>query len=161
MSHMKDTALLKIKLKEALLQNEDLKKFIVADENISDIQKIQEFNKHVKTHLFVDDTIKDKSTYIFFEVVSPEIGAQLKEARLVLYAICHCDLLDKDIPEVEGDYIGNRADVLSQIIEDTLENDTELNKFGIGKFDLESIEVYNSASYYGFQFIGNIYLFNK
>ena len=66
MSHMKDTALLKIKLKEALLQNEDLKKFIVADENISDIQKIQEFNKHVKTHLFVDDTIKNKSTYIFF-----------------------------------------------------------------------------------------------
>ena len=49
MSHTKDTALLKIKLKEALLQNEDLKKFIVADENISNIQKIQEFNKHVKS----------------------------------------------------------------------------------------------------------------
>ena len=129
---------------------EDFKSLISAELDLSKVeQQIRELNE------------KYKSTYIFYEVVSPEIGAQLKEARLVLYAICHCDLLDKDIPKVEGDYIGNRADVLSQIVEDTLENDTELNKFGIGKFDLESIEVYNSASYYGFQFIGNIYLFNK
>ena len=48
-----------------------------------------------------------------------------------MFAICHRDILEDYSKE---GYFGDRADILSQMIEDSLINDEEVaNSFGIGK----------------------------
>ena len=67
----------------------------------------------------------------------------------MVYAICHRDILDDYV--LEG-YHGNRADILSQLIEEVLINNEEVNKeFGIGPLNLSSVYIYNSRQMYGTQ----------
>lgn len=77
----------------------------------------------------------------------PYIHSNTKDCQVVLYAICHRDILDDY--EKEG-YFGNRADILSQMIEDCLLNDKEVaNSFGIGQLSLDSVDIYNTQRFYG------------
>ena len=64
-----------------------------------------------------------------------------------MYVICHRDILDNF--SVEGFY-GNRADIMSEMVEDTIVGDSSVsNQFGIGELDLTRIEIYNSKRFYG------------
>ena len=64
-----------------------------------------------------------------------------------MYLICHRDILEGYSKE---GYFGDRIDILSQMVEDSLVNDKEVsNSFGIGELNLDSIEPYNSTRFYG------------
>ena len=64
-----------------------------------------------------------------------------------MYVIVHRDILDDYYKE---GYDGDRADALSQMIENTLINDEETsNSFGIGKLNLDSVNIYNATRFYG------------
>lgn len=104
----------------------------------------------MKSHLFIDDTLTEKGTYIFFDIVVQNIASQTKDCKIVMYLVCHRDLLDDF--EMEG-YYGNRADVLSQMVEGALLNTKNAKQFGIGDLLLSSIDIYNSSNYYGVQMI--------
>lgn len=84
----------------------------------------------------------------------PNLEANIKNCQVVLYAVCHRDILDTYTHE---GYYGNRADVLSQMIEDCLINDEEVaNSFGIGTLSLDSVDIYNAKRFYGCIMIFNV-----
>ena len=71
-----------------------------------------------------------------------------------MYAICHRDILDNYYKE---GYYGNRSDVLSDMIVDTLINDSDIcNRFGIGQLQVDSLDVYNSKRFYGCQLVFSV-----
>lgn len=125
-------------IKELLLDN-------MANMSTSDTRNL--FKEHVKSHLFIDDTITETKSFIFYDVRMPNMHTNIKNCQIILYAICHRDILDNY--EKEG-YYGNRADILSQMIEDCLINDKEVsNSFGIGELSLDSVDIYNATRFYG------------
>ena len=134
----------------ALYQSDDIKYILLGDttgKSASDIRKL--FREHVKSHLFIDDTITATESFIFYDVVFPVLHQNVKECKVVLYAICHRDILDNEELQIEG-YSGNRADILSELIEDCLINNEETaDSFGIGKLSLDSVDIFNDKRFYG------------
>jgi hypothetical protein len=150
----KDTAergLFKENIHAALYKSSGIRELLLGDlsgKKTSEIMK--EFREHVKSHLFIDDTIMETASFIYYDVIMPRLSSNTKTCQVTLYAICHRDILDDYAKE---GYHGNRADVLSQMIEDALIN-SEVNKdFGIGPMNLVSVYPYNSRQMYGVQMI--------
>lgn len=138
----------KSSITSALYANNNIIEMLIGDTTgMSHPEKIKEFKKYVKSHLFIDDTVTDMKSYIFYDVVIPNVYSQTKECNIVMYLICHRDILDDY--EKDG-YFGNRTDILSQMVVDSLINDKDTaNSFGIGKLKLDSVDVYNSKTMYG------------
>lgn len=106
-----------------------------------------EFRNYVKSHLFIDDTIEETGSFIYYDVVFPRLESNIKTCKVILYEMCHRDILDN---YYKDGYFGNRADVLLQMIEDALINNREVvNNFGIGELTLDSVDIYNSTRFYG------------
>lgn len=149
----KDTAergLFKENIHAALYKSADIKELLLGDltgKKTSEIMK--EFRDHVKSHLFIDDTILETASFIYYDVIMPSLRTNTKTCQVTLYAICHRDLLDN---YTKDGYHGNRADILSQMIEDALINNEEVNReFGIGPLNLVAVYPYNSRQMYGTQ----------
>lgn len=138
----------KEEIQMALYKSADLRELLIGDTaGMSATQKLKEFKKCVMSHLFIDDTIEETKSFIFYDVYFPSLAPQVKDCRIVLYAICHRDILDNYVKE---GYYGNRADILTQMVEDVLVNDKETARsFGIGEISLDSVEIYNSTRMYG------------
>jgi len=132
----------------ALYKSPEIRELILGDTSGMSASTIQrKFKDHVKSHLFVDDTITDTDSFIFYDVVIPTFHSNIKTCSVVMYLICHRDILDNYSKE---GYYGNRADILSQMVEDALLNNRDVcNKFGIGELELDSIDVYNATRFYG------------
>lgn len=145
----------KQEINTALYKSDDIKELLLGDTSgMSTSDKQELFKKHVKSHLFIDDTIEETDSFIFYDVRFPNLAENIKNCQVVLYAICHRDILDD---YVKDGYFGNRADILSQMIEDCLINDAEVaNSFGIGKLSLDSVDLYNSTRFYGVVMIFNV-----
>lgn len=145
----------KQEITSALYKSADIRDLLLGDTSgMSTSDKQKSFRKHVKSHLFIDDTIEETDSFIFYDVRLPDLAAQIKDCQVVLYAICHRDILDDYVKE---GYFGNRADILSQMIEDCLINDEEVaNSLGIGKLSLDSVDLYNATRFYGVVMIFNV-----
>lgn len=145
----------KQEITSALYKSADIRDLLLGDTSgMSTSDKQKSFRKHVKSHLFINDTIEETDSFIFYDVRLPDLAAQIKDCQVVLYAICHRDILDDYVKE---GYFGNRADILSQMIEDCLINDEEVaNSFGIGKLSLDSVDLYNATRFYGVVMIFNV-----
>lgn len=145
----------KQEITSALYKSADIKDLLLGDTSgMSTSDKQKSFRKHVKSHLFIDDTIEETDSFIFYDVRLPDLAENIKNCQVVLYAICHRDILDDYVKE---GYFGNRADILSQMIEDCLINDEDVaNSFGIGKLSLDSVDLYNATRFYGVVMIFNV-----
>ena len=132
----------------ALFKSENIRELLLGDTTGMSASKVRaEFKNHVMSHLFIDDTIEETNSYIFYDVVFPYMQPNIKTCRVVMYIMCHRDILDDY--RKEG-YFGNRADILSQMVEDALINDdSKVCNFGIGDLVLDSVEIYNSIKFYG------------
>jgi len=132
----------------ALYKNENLRELILGDTSSMSSKELRTaFKEHVKSHLFIDDTIEETTTYIFYDIAFPFLHTNTKTCQVVMYAICHRDILEDYSKE---GYYGDRADILAQMIEDSLINDEEVaNSFGIGKLVLDSVGIYNANKFYG------------
>lgn len=135
-------------INNALYKSPEIKTLLLGDTtNMTKAEIQQTFKEHVFSHLFIDDTIEETESFIFYDIVFPEIHSNIKVCQLFVYLISHREILDNY--HVEG-YYGNRADILSQMVEDVLLNDEDIaNDFGIGELTLDSVEVYNSRRFYG------------
>jgi len=131
------SALFNTKILEVILDNFSTK---------TDAEKIAGFKTHVKSHLFVDETVVDAGTYVFYDVIIPSFSTRLKDCKIKMWAICHRDIIDTFSKD---GYYGNRADILSEMIEEVLLDDSVVDNFGIGKINLESVDIYNSYKFYG------------
>lgn len=132
----------------ALFKNKDIRDLLLGDTSeLSKAELMSKFKDHVKSHLFVDDVIQETDTFIFYDVSLPILHTNIKTCKILMYLICHRDILENY--NAEG-YYGNRADILSQMVEDVMINNDEVARdFGIGKLMLESVEIYNSTKFYG------------
>lgn len=148
----KERGLFKERINSILFSSENIGKVLFDDNNekLSLKERKTMFLQKVKSHLFIDDTLTDTGTYIFYDVTLPNIRPQTKECAVVMYLVCHRDIIDDF--ELEG-YSGNRADILSQVVEETLLNEDNAKQFGIGNLQLMSVDIYNSKQYYGVQMI--------
>lgn len=145
--NINDLGLFKEKINKVLFQNDTLKEAVIG--NVSEMnstQILEEFKNHVKSHLYVDDPILETGTYIFYDVAIPNIHTNIKECKVIIYGICHRTTIDGYY--LEG-YHGNRADILARIIEETLLDESIVNKFGIGELELDSVNIYNATRFYG------------
>lgn len=145
----------KQEIHSALYKSDGIKELLLGNiSGMSASDRQESFRKHVKSHLFIDDTIEETDSYIFYDVRLPNLEENIKDCQVVLYAICHRDILDDYAKE---GYFGNRADILSQMIEDCLINDEEVSSsFGIGKLSLDSVDLYNATRFYGVVMIFNV-----
>ena len=143
----KERGIYKTRIQNAFLKSENIRNIIIGDTSgMSQKEILTKFKSHVNSHLFIDETIKDTSTYIFFDVIMPRLRPQVKSIKLLVYAICHRDILDDYVRE---GYYGNRADILSEIIEETLLDSDIVKEFGIGDLELDNVDIYNSTTFYG------------
>lgn len=117
------------------------------DSNLTGIERLKKFKEHVKSHLFIDETIKETGSYIFYDVTIPFSHSNTKTCEVILYAIVHRDILDDGYSR-DG-YYGNRADILSEMIEECVASEDIVKKFGIGDITFDSLYIYNSRDYYG------------
>ena len=133
----------------ALYKSDEICDLLFGDESFDAAHKKRDlFRNHVKSHLFIDDTIQDAGSYIFYDVRCPNLHSNIKTCMIVMYIICHRDILDN---YSKDGYYGNRADILSQMVEDTLLNDHEVaNSFGIGELTLDGTDFYNATRFYGY-----------
>ena len=138
----------KQEIHSALYKNVDLRDLLLGDTSGMSAAKVRSlFKEHVKSHLFIDDTITDTESFIFYDVVFPSLHSNIKICKIIMYAICHRDILEDYVKE---GYFGDRSDILAQMIEDTLINDENVsNRFGIGELTLDSVDVYNVTRFYG------------
>lgn len=138
----------KQEISTALYKNENLRELLLGDTSqMSASEMRMAFKEHVKSHLFIDDTITETSSFIFYDVIFPSLRSNIKKCEVVMYVICHRDILEN---YSKDGYYGDRADALSQMIEDSLINDEEIaNSFGIGKLNLDSVNIYNATRFYG------------
>lgn len=138
----------KTEISSALYKNADIRELILGDtRGMSSAQIRTAFKEHVKSHLFIDDTITDAGSFIFYDVRFPYLRTQTKQCQVVMYVMCHRDILEG---YSKDGYYGDRADILAQMVEDSLINNPEVsNSFGIGQLSLDSIEIYNTQKFYG------------
>jgi len=143
-----ERGLFKQVINTALYRSSDIKELLLGDTSNMSPSAIQKYFKdRVFSHLYVDDTVLKTNTYIFYDVVFPEIHTNTKTCKIIMYVLCHVDIIDK---YDDGQFIGNRVDVLTQMIEDVLLNDEEVtNSFGIGQLKLDSEELYQASHFYG------------
>ena len=142
----------KEKIHSALYKSDNVRELLLGDTNgKKPTQIMMEFKDHVKSHLFVDGTILNTGSYIYYDVVMPELHTNTKVCQVTLFAICHRDILDD---YTKDGYKGNRADILSEFIEEILINNSDVNReFGIGPFNLISVIPYNAREFYGVNMI--------
>ena len=109
----------KSKIHAALYKSDDIKELLLGDvsgKSTTEMRKL--FKEHVKSHLFVDEVITETDSFIFYDVTLPSFEETTKTCQIQLYAVCHRDILDNY--SKEGFY-GNRADILTEMIEKVLE----------------------------------------
>ena len=151
MKSIKERGLYKENIKSILFRNENVMRVLFDDyDNLNAKQRMIAFKNNVKSHLFIDDTLEDKESFIFFDVVIPNLAPQIKTCKIVLFTICHRELLDDYY--FDG-YYGNRADILSEVVEEALCNPDNAKQFGIGELTLEGVDIYNTDNYYGVNLI--------
>ena len=132
----------------ALYKSKNVREMLLGDTSGKSATQIRkEFKKHVKSHLFIEDTVTDTDTFIFYDVTMPSISTNIKDCRVIMYIICHRDIIDDDCDK-EG-YFGNRIDILTEMVEEALLDEDVVNNFGIGELTLDSIGIYNATRFYG------------
>ena len=138
----------KKEIQTALYKNPDIQELLIGDTSKMSATELREsFKKHVKSHLFIEDTITETSTFIYYDIRMPVLHSNIKDCVVIMYLICHRDILEDYSKE---GYYGDRIDILAQMVEDTLINNEDVsNRFGIGQLKLDSIDIYNAVRFYG------------
>lgn len=143
-----ERGLFKREIHAALYKNEKIRDMLLEDTSgKKPVEIMADFKKHVKSHLFLEDTLIEAKMFIYYDVIMPDLRSNIKDCKVIMYLICHRDYLD-DGYAIDG-YVGDRVDILSQLVEETLLDKSIVNNFGIGELTLDSINIYNATRFYG------------
>lgn len=143
----------KIRIGNALMNSDGIMELLTGKDpsTLSKKERVAEFKKYVSSHLFINDpsmgsVLEETDSRIFYDIRFLKLRPQIKDCSVILYALCHRDILET----YEGDdYVGNRADVLAQMIEEALLDEEIVKKFGIGDLELDNVDIYNTTTMYG------------
>ena len=113
----KERGLFKREIHAALYKNEKIRDMLLEDTSgKKPVEIMADFKKHVKSHLFLEDTLIEAKMFIYYDVIMPDLRSNIKDCKVIMYLICHRDYLD-DGYAIDG-YVGDRVDILSQLVED-------------------------------------------
>lgn len=144
----KECGIFKENIHAALYRSTDIREMLLGDtSSMSQKQLKKEFKEHVKSHLFIDETVKETDMFIYYDVLLPDLRSNIKECKVILYMICHRNTIDEDC--VKEGFHGNRVDILTEMVEDALLDEDVINEFGIGELNIDSISIYNATRFYG------------
>ena len=125
----------KNKIHNALYKSDDIKDLLLGDISGKSASEVRKLFK--------------ENSYIYYDIRMPRLYENTKNCEIILYAVSHRDILDNYSKE---GYYGNRADILSQMIENCLICDEDVaREFGIGNLKLDSVEIFNGRTLYGCQ----------
>lgn len=134
MPHFDSMMQQKQKLREALLQNQDVVNLLVnAGDNVLAFQDVKTGSKSpaaklIKTHFYIPGTTtKDKNFITMRSRVVYTNTNVVKETSLIVYIICNEDQIDL--------LQGSRADLLADAVDRILNNSTD-TLFGLGGIQL-------------------------
>ena len=134
MPHFDSMMQQKQKLREALLQNQDVVNLLVnAGDNVLAFQDVKTGSKSpaaklIKTHFYIPGTTtKDKNFITMRSRVVNTNKKVEKETNLIVYIICNEDQIDL--------LQGSRADLLADAVDRILNNSTD-TLFGLGGIQL-------------------------
>lgn len=147
-----DRGLFKEKIHTVLFKSDMVREMLLGDTTgMKQSEIIKKFKDHVKSHLFIDDTIEEVGSFIYYDIALPFVHPQIKTCQLTMYVIVHRAILEDYAKE---GYHGNRADILAEEVENVLLNDSEVcRSFGIGPMEIYALYPYNSRQFYGVQII--------
>lgn len=144
----KERGVFKNEIHQALYKSENIREILLGDtSSMTQSELMTEFKKHVKSHLYINETVMDASMFIYYDVTMPSLSTTVKDCKIILYIICHRDHVDDEF--IKEGYYGNRVDILTEMVEDALLDEDVINNFGIGELTLDSISIYNATRFYG------------
>lgn len=145
---LKELGKYKHNFKKALYSSDKIRR-ILLEENYTDMPESEickELDKYIFSHLYIDDLVDEEKTYIFFDVRMPHFGSSIKNCDITMFLICHKNIVDN---YYDKNYYGNRTDILTQYLEEILEQEDVKNKFGIGSIQITNLDIYNNTKFYG------------
>lgn len=152
---LKDIGDYKNKLFSIVLQSDEISELMLGsgyDKN--DVEELLVY-KHIFPYLYVDDTQTEPLSYICIEVDVPRtMDFTFKDMKVIIWCYCHKEIMKYS----KKDYLGTRADVLSDMVDRLLNSSGE---FGIGRLQLQSSTYFMpNQRFYGRQLIYNCPEFN-
>ncbi len=115
------------------------------DQYDSETAVAKELKKHIKSHLYIDETITDMTTYIMYDVFATDYKGAMKSLVLNVYVFCHKDIIDTcTLTGREG----NRIDMLCELVEEEILSPEHIRQFGVGKLKLSNIGHFGNQKYF-------------
>lgn len=143
----RDLAFIKSKVISRLLESDDFAEVMLRKTDFTEDEKYDMEYKQVFDYPYVDGTQEEVKSYVCVETVCRGTNRTTKSMDLYVWIFVHreCMKMDKNIKS----YMGNRADVLADIVERLLRDAEDL---GIGKPSLDDIGyTVPQSSYFGRQ----------
>lgn len=145
---LKDIGKYKNRLFSTITQSEDIAELMLGQnydkENGDEILT----EKHIFPYLYVDDTQVEQLSYICLEVEVPRtMDFSFKDMKVIIWCYCHRGIMKYS----KKDYLGTRADILSDMVDRLLNSS---NNYGLGRLRLQSTTyIMPGKNYYGRQLI--------
>ena len=143
----RDLAFIKSKVISRLLESDDFAEVMLRKTDFTEDEKYDMEYKQVFDYPYVDGTQTEVMPFVCIETVCRGTNRTTKSMDLYVWIFVHkeCMKMDKNIKS----YMGNRADVLADIVERLLRDADDL---GIGKPSLDDIGyTVPQSSYFGRQ----------
>jgi len=142
---VKELGQYKIKISSALRKSDNIKEILLGvgyDEETAE----DDLKEYIINHLYDDDVITETKTYILFDVDMDNMRPNTKDCNVFMKFICHKSILDN---YRKDGYYGNRADILTQIVEEIMTDEEIEEKFGIGDIQFRKVGIYDTKTMYG------------
>lgn len=143
----RDLAFIKSKVISRLLESDDFAGVMLRKTDFTEDEKYNMEYIQVFDYPYVDGTQEEVQPFVCIETVCRGTNRTTKSMDLYVWIFVHrdCMKMDKNIKT----YMGNRADVLADIVERLLRDETDL---GIGKPSLSDVDyIIPQSKYYGRQ----------
>lgn len=143
----RDLAFIKSKVISRLLESDEFAEVMLRKTDFTEDEKNDMEYKQIFDYPYVDGTQEEVMPYVCIETVCRGTNRTTKSMDLYVWIFVHrnCMKMDKNIKS----YMGNRADVLADIVERLLRDADDL---GIGKPSLDDIGyTVPQSSYFGRQ----------
>lgn len=143
----RDLAFIKSKVISRLLESDEFAEVMLRKTDFTEDEKNDMEYKQIFDYPYIDGTQEEVMPYVCIETVCRGTNRTTKSMDLYVWIFVHrnCMKMDKNIKS----YMGNRADVLADIVERLLRDADDL---GIGKPSLDDIGyTVPQSSYFGRQ----------
>ena len=153
----RDLAFVKSKVISRLLESDEFAKVMLRKEDFTDDEKNDMEYTQVFDYPYVDGTQEEVMPFVCIETVCRGANRTTKSIDLYIWIFVHRDCMQMNKQHIKT-YMGNRADVLTDIIERLLWGSNDL---GIGNPSLSDIGyIIPQSKYFGRQIKYNISDFN-